>query len=126
MRLAKGYLFLLGLVTFGFGVIYLAAPSLLTDPTGFGDLAPEAVTDVRATYGGLQLALGIFFMWTSRKPAFHRIALMLSVIVFACLAGSRTIGLLVDREPTFPMVGSAIAEAAWAAVSWVVLSKQQA
>jgi hypothetical protein len=81
---------------------------------------------VRATYGGLQLALGAFFVWASRDPARFRIALMLATIIFVCLAGSRLVGLLVDQQATFPMVAATAIEAAWAVVSAAFLSKQPA
>jgi nitrate reductase gamma subunit len=124
VRLVRPYLVLLAIVCLVFGFLYLFTPDLLTDATGFGDLAPEAVTDVRATYGGLQLALGLFFMWSSRDSDRYRNALTLAVIMFVCIAGSRTIGLLIDREPTPAMVSAAFVEGAWGALSAWFLSKQ--
>ena len=50
MCFARAYLYFVAVMGLVFGVWYLVAPAGMTDPTGFGPLAPNALTDVRATY----------------------------------------------------------------------------
>ncbi|HJR19208.1 MAG TPA: DUF4345 family protein [Actinomycetota bacterium] len=123
MRGVRGYLFVVGIVFLVFGAIYLFAPEVLTDPTGFGNLKPEVFTDVRATYGGLQLAIGLFCLWSGMRSQHHRAALTLVVMTFGAVAGSRAVGLLIDREPTTAMISALSFEIVMSAVSAVILSR---
>src|SRR5687768_1524925 len=62
MRVAKIYLIFMAVMSIVFGVIYLFNPSAMMAPMGFGTLAPSALTDARATYGGLQIGMGVFLL----------------------------------------------------------------
>ena len=115
-------LVLSALAWLGFGAVYVFAPQLLTDPTGFGRLAPEALTDLRATYGGLQLAVGVFLLWSSTCAERYRTGLLLNAIAFGCVAGSRAIGLLIDGEPAGGMILTLIIEVTWLAVTLAALA----
>ena len=106
MALARTYLRLLGAMTLFFGLVYLLAPERLTGPTGFGPLGPSATTDVRATYGGLQIGLGLFLLWAAAREARVRSALVLQAIVIAAVAASRALGLWLDGEATGVLVGA--------------------
>jgi hypothetical protein len=123
MRLARGYLLIFGLGVAVLGVIYAIAPALLTDPTGFGDLAPEALTDLRATYGGLQIGMGLFLVWTAIEPARHRVGLILLGVVLPFVALTRAFGLVVDGKATGGMVGALMFETLASAATWFILSK---
>ena len=72
--MTRAWLWTIGLASIAWGVLYSVVPHVLTDPSGYGDLAAEATTDVRGTYGGLQLALGLFFVWCALDSARHRMA----------------------------------------------------
>lgn len=99
MRAAKIYLILLGIMSVVFGVIYLIAPSSMTDPMGFGILAPSALTDVRATYGGFQIGMGIFMLWCCIGSGRLYTAMFFALVSVAAIAISRAIGLAIDGDP---------------------------
>jgi hypothetical protein len=114
-------LLLSALAWLGFGVVYAVVPELLTDPTGFGSLAPEALTDLRATYGGLQLAIGAFLVWSLARPERHRTGLLLNAVAFGFVAGSRAIGLLIDGELAGGMLLALGIEVTWLAATLLAL-----
>lgn len=119
------YLLVLGAVALLFGVVYVVAPDVMLERIGsFPDLGPEATTDVRATYGGLQIALGIVVLWCAGSPDRRATGLLVAAVTMGSLAVSRTIGLLVDREPTIEMTGAAALEAAWCLLAVLLLRRR--
>lgn len=59
-----------------------------------------ALNDLRAVYGGLQLALATFFVIASRQPAWHPVALWLQMLTFGGLAAGRLLSLSLDGAPS--------------------------
>ena len=62
-------LWLLGVVFVVFGSAALVQPTLMTGPPGLDASALGAATEVRALYGGLQLGLGAFLIWSVLDPS---------------------------------------------------------
>ena len=92
-----------------FGGLYLAAPTLMTRPLGIEPISASGFTDLRATYGGFQLAMAGFLIWCLRDA--DRVAT--GLVAFAFLVGGlavcRSIGLLVDGM-TAPMLAATVFE----------------
>jgi len=109
MRIAQIYLGLIAVMSVVFGVIYLVAPYSMTNPMGFGQLAPSALTDVRATYGGLQIGMGLFLFWCL-TPARMRAGLLFTLLSVGALAICRGIGLVIDGDVTSVLKGTIIFE----------------
>ena len=105
MRAAKIYLIIMGIMSVLFGVIYLINPLSMTAPMGFGDLAPSALTDVRATYGGFQIGTGLF-MFYCLKPARIKMGLLLVLLSAAAITLSRLYGFVVDGDITPVLKGT--------------------
>ena len=98
MAFPRNYLRFLGAMSVVFGLLYLFTPESLTGPTGFGALPPGGVTDVRATYGGLQLGFGAFLLWAAADAGRIRFALVLVAFSIGAVAASRLTGLLLDAS----------------------------
>ena len=98
MSFARTYLRILGAFTILLGVLYLFAPGFFTDAAGFGVVTPGGLTDVRATYGGVQIGLGAFLLWAAAEESRVRLALVLVALLFGALALSRAFGLLLDGD----------------------------
>jgi hypothetical protein len=96
MAFARGYVRVVAALTVAFGLVSLLWPASMADPAGFGPLAPSAATDVRATYGGLQLGLGLYLLWASADVSRLRGALVLLVATVGCVGASRALGMLAD------------------------------
>ena len=96
MAFPRNYLRFLGAMSVVFGLLYLFVPESMTGPTGFGALPPSAMTDVRATYGGLQLGFGAFVLWAAADASRVRFALVLVALSIGAVAASRLTGILLD------------------------------
>lgn len=80
----------------GFGLAYFVRPHELVNLSGMLLMAPAAVTDVRAYYGGLQLGLAVWLLLALLRQDLLRPALMLLVLLYATLFFARLGGLWLD------------------------------
>jgi hypothetical protein len=103
-----------------FGLAYMFWP----DPfarllTGSAPASPNALTDVRAIYGGLALGLTTFFWLAYRgDTSLQRLGLTVSAFAFGFCALGRTLGIALDGSATAVTYASLAAEAlvaAWSA-----------
>lgn len=105
-----------------FGLCFALAPEqitlLLTDSS---PATPSAITDMRATYGGMALGLATIFWLCARKEAYVRLGVQGVLAVMVAIALTRTLGMLVDREPNTFMFVLLAAEGAMAVLALVVL-----
>ena len=77
------------------GYLYLD-PQYLIDLLELGDGAAARV-ELRAMYGGLQLAIGVFLLLAAYKGSeFLQFGLIVLITCFAGLASARAAGLLID------------------------------
>ncbi len=96
----------------GFGLGFVAAPQELAEfLLGSAPIVPSAVIDMRATYGGVALGIGLFFGLTARSPQTVRIGLLASLLVIGSLGAARLVGVVVDGEPNGFMLLSLATEA---------------
>lgn len=119
MRVAQIYLGLTALMSVLFGVIYLVAPYSMTDQMGFGQLAPTALTDVRATYGGMQIGMGLFLFWCL-SPSRVRTGLLFTLLSVGTLAICRCIGIAIDGEFNSGLKAALIFEGVWTAITLIL------
>ena len=64
----------------------------------------QGLTDFRATYGGMCLALGIFFTYATYREAWLLPASVLGILLYAGLGITRAAGLICDGSPSPLMV----------------------
>ncbi len=84
---------------------------------------PEALIDVRATYGGLELGLAAFLLVAQARPAWHRGALLLAALCIGGFGAGRLGGILLAGEGTTLMWNFlAIEAAAGAVLAWAYRS----
>jgi hypothetical protein len=81
-----------------FGLAYLVAPREMTALVGMNLGLPSAVGDVRASYGGLPIALAIF-LWLCATPDRARLGGLLLVLTGVGLAASRVLSATLDGAP---------------------------
>jgi hypothetical protein len=100
MRFAVILLWITAALFVGFGVGFVAAPRELAEfITGGAPSIPSARIDMRATYGGVALGMGLFFGLCAARPAWVRPGLVGSLLVVASIAGARVVGVVVDGAP---------------------------
>ena len=92
------FLFLLigGLLMFAVGVLFLARPTILTSGMGVGMESAAARTDIRAVYGGFEVAIGVFMIWASRRAERMQAGLMLAACIALGAAGGRVVGFVIE------------------------------
>ncbi len=95
-----------GFVLWGCALVFFVIALLFTMKPGamFADIGLVVVdgsplTELRAVYGGIHLAIALFLVLCARRgsPA-RELGLLLSFLVFAALAGYRATGMAVDGQ----------------------------
>ncbi len=89
--------------------------------------APQGTTDFRATYGGMCLAAGLFFLIsTFRRSIPLESASWLSLLLYLGLGVTRLYGVLTERPTTRLMYAFLAIELALAALSgWLLIDSAQ-
>ena len=80
------------------------------------------MTEIRAFYGGLELALAAFFFYALRRPAWIVPALVLQALALGATAAARLYG-IIGGGTTEIMLALLAAEAAGCALAIVALSR---
>ena len=92
----KRILLITSVALLGMGTIYSFFPNFFFSMTGTELTQPGSLTDVRATYGGFQLGLGLFLLIAALRKNVFTEELFLLFLVFLTLFIVRTYGLSVD------------------------------
>lgn len=119
MKLARLSLGLSALAFAAFGTWFLVSPTAL-GRIGVLLNHANAVTEIRAFYGGLELGLGVFFLLALRRPAWYIPALMVQALALGGVAATRLFGIALGGT-TEIMLALAAAEAAGCALAVVAL-----
>lgn len=86
-------------VVYGIGFV-LFPVEILQTITGHSVAVPAGITDIRATYGGMSIGVGIILYLLVREAGTIRLALVSVVVIMITMAAGRSYGMLVDGEPT--------------------------
>ncbi len=115
--------FLVGVFGFSLlliGLVYIVQPLLALRFTGDFQLDSSALTDVRATYGGIQLGLGLYLLLVLRAGVSLENEMLLLCLAFAAVGATRLVGYLVGDEVASLHLYAAIAELIFACVAAVI------
>ncbi|MFT7141224.1 MAG: hypothetical protein ACI9B8_003660 [Sulfitobacter sp.] len=94
--MAVALLWLNGLGFLGFGLVCLVAPHTPANLIGFDLLRVDAVIEIRAQYGGLFTAIGLFGLWGAIKAPMRSASVWLILLVYGGLGGGRLLGLILE------------------------------
>lgn len=97
--MARVLLWINGLGFAALGAVCLVMPEFATGLSGLEFASTDAPIEVRAQYGGLFLAIGIFGLLGVLRPTMLRPATLLMLMVYLGLATGRSLGALVDPGP---------------------------
>jgi hypothetical protein len=95
--LAKIVLALSGAVFVGIGVMFLAFPERMVPNVSIVAPPGTALTDVRAVYGGLDAAIGVFLLYCLAQSQV-RIGLLAGLLTLGGLACGRVLGIALDGQ----------------------------
>jgi hypothetical protein len=90
---ARWFLRTAALAFAGIGSAFLAVPETMGRFIGISLAGTTADNDVRAVYGGLQLACGALLVWASMEPRWLRAGLAAQLLLFSGLALGRFLSL---------------------------------
>ena len=104
-RLASMLVWIAGLVFVLYGMAFALAPvEMAAWATGDAPDTPSAVIDMRATYGGMSIALGATILLLGLRASTLSLALLIIAIVLLAMAVTRLIGMVVDGTPNATMI----------------------
>lgn len=109
---------ILMLTLIGFG--YLMFPDALFGPIGIGG-GPDAMADLRATYGGSQIATGLILLWCFLKTERQQIAIMIMFVMMTTVAISRGVAMGMEGVSSGPNLGGLFLEVFFAFVLGVLI-----
>ena len=83
-----------------FGLAFTIAPESVADlVTGTAPTTSSGVIDMRATYGGVAIGMGIFVGLCARRGDWTRIGLIFSLLVLVTIGAARVVGIVADGSP---------------------------
>lgn len=113
---------LLGALMFGaLGVYLLKEPGKLDEWIGLRATSAEALTELRALYGGLEIGLGLFLLLCFFRSQWISAGLACLLFICAGIAIARVIGFILDGSLNNMMLGFLATEVVFvilAAIAW--------
>lgn len=95
---ARLFLGILGSLWLGYGLWLFLAPQQLADVAGVAALNATGTVDIRATYGGFQIAVGALMLGGALRPVLTQPMLLVYGVVCACVGSTRLLGALLASE----------------------------
>jgi len=123
MLMARVVLAFGALIFAGIGFLFLVAPVRWAAVVGIALPTPTARTDLRATYGGFDLALGVFLALCAVRTEWAVPGLIAQALALAGFGGGRLIGMLAERSASRLMLLFLGIEVAGALVSLFVAAR---
>ena len=96
--MARGYLAAVGIAYVILALWCALAPEITSESVGFSLRPGQGQSEYLAVYGGLQLALGLVFLWPIVRPETTRPALGACLLIFVGLVLFRSIGFVVYSD----------------------------
>jgi hypothetical protein len=100
-----------------YALAFLIYPELLGQLVGFSHHSPNTLVEITAFYGGLELGIAIFLMWSAADETRSYFALMMIFFVFLAAGLARLLGIIRFgfEDPSQPIV--TVLEIIWSLIS---------
>ena len=98
MLFARIVLAITGLVFFVHGLVCFIHPAIIGIESGLAMPTPSAIIEVRAEYGGLPMALGLFFLAAALQKIKVRTGLIVMLTVVTGYATARIAAVLITAQ----------------------------
>ena len=120
LRLFLGFHALLWLP---YGLFCLFVPTYLEGAASLAATPSTGTTEIRAMYGGLQAAIGVFALLAVLRPALRQPALLMLAFLCTGLASARLLGVGIDGAPSAYTLGALGFEVVSAGLAWWFLKR---
>lgn len=110
--MARIFLAIVGLAYVGLAIWCSLLPERVSKAVGFTLARGAGQSEFLTVYGGLEMALGILFLWPLFKPEQISFPLLSCLIVHLCLVLFRSLGFVLYRE--IPSTTCYLAATEWA------------
>ncbi|HQW82578.1 MAG: DUF4345 domain-containing protein [Rhodanobacteraceae bacterium] len=126
MRILKPLvLSLSGLSFLGFGIAFLIAPIETLALAGVATEGAIAATELRAFYGGVEVALGSAILFCATRTSRWRDGLWLTLICYGAIGLTRVVGMGIDGSDSFFLRFAAATEIGFALAAALLLRTKQ-
>lgn len=119
----RGVLIFSAIIWLPYGLYCFITPGALGEAAGVMATTPTGTTEIRAMYGGLQMAIGALSATAWWKPRLASGVLLTLVFVSGGLASTRLLGALMDGELTSYTLGGLGFEVTLCALALVALGR---
>ena len=117
----KLLVYAVGLFFLAYGVAFTLLPLEMAQfVTGAAPATASGVIDMRATYGGMSVAVGILLIVLGGRAEWGSRGLLASAIVLRGMAGGRVIGMVLDGSPNMLMYLYLAGELMFAALALIL------
>lgn len=118
---ARLFLGILGALWFGYGLWCFLQPQSLAASAGVGALNATGTVDLRATYGGFQMAVGALMLGGALRAALTQSMLLVYGVVCAAIGSTRLLAALLGSEWSgYTLIGVGFELGCVAVVLWLL------
>lgn len=96
----RAFLYACGLLYLGYGLWVLLSPTTSLAYLGVDLSIANAMSDLRGSHGGLNVAIGLFLLWSAGTHDWFRYGLWLVFLMNVGYFGGRVVAVLEDGMPT--------------------------
>ena len=93
-KTTKYFLIINGIILLGYAIVFLIKPATLGEMVGFTQHSPNTPLEIMAFYGGFELGLGLFFIWSALNSNRFKIALTAFILIFLSAGIARVTGII--------------------------------
>ncbi len=116
---------MIGLVIAAFGGYLAASPLVVADVLGLPHATPSQAINLRASWGGTVLGIGLFIAWLPAWRPWWRALVGLVMWAMAGIGVARTMGFLLDGSPDNRQIVWITAEVAIVIVGAIILIRRR-
>jgi hypothetical protein len=96
----RAFLYVCGVLYLGYGLWVLLSPTTSLAYLGVDFDIVNAMSDLRGSHGGINVAIGLFLLWSAGTKAWFRYGLWLVFLMNIGYFGGRMLALISDGPPT--------------------------
>jgi hypothetical protein len=95
----RAFLYACGVLYLGYGLWVLLSPATSLSHLGVDLTVVNAMSELRGSHGGLNVAIGLFLLWSAGTEDWFRPGLWLVFLMNVGYFGGRLVALLADGAP---------------------------